>query len=210
MKYIIHTCKPRLWYVNKFLKPSLIKQGIRENDIIIWLDKNDLGNLRNFLNSLIILPNEDYIWHLQDDIIICSDFKQRAEEYNYDIICGYYSPYDKEIFGEVAPENAWYSFQCIKMPTSIQKDFLRWYQETGSIEHQDWVIENKFDDSFFHEYLKECYNGKILNLNPNLVDNVDYLLGGSLINKRNEIINSKYFYEQEKIDELKLKILGKG
>ena len=82
MKYIIHTCRARLWYVNQFLKPSLTKQGIRENDIIIWLDKNNLGNLRSFLNSLIILPNEDYIWHLQDDIIICSDFKERTEKYD--------------------------------------------------------------------------------------------------------------------------------
>ena len=203
MKYLIHTCSPRLWYIQQYLKPSLINQGIKEKDIIIWLDKCNLGNLKSFLNSLLILPDEDYIWHLQDDIIICSNFKEQSEKYNNEIICGYCCSYDNDICGEVEPKDAWYSFQCIKIPTQIQKDFLKWYQETGSIEHQDWVAANKFDDSFFHEYLKEYYNGKILNLNPNLVDNIDYLLGGSIINNRKEIIKSKYFNEPELIENLK-------
>ena len=141
------------------------------------------------------------------NIIICSDFKVRTEKYNNEIICGYCYSYDNDICGEVEPKDAWYSFQCIKIPTQIQKDFLKWYQETGSIEHQDWVTANKFDDSFFHEYLKECYNDKILNLNPNLVDNIDYLIGDSVINKRNEIIKSQYFNEQELIEQLKNEIL---
>ena len=33
MKYMIHTCEARLWYVEEYLIPSMLKQGIKEDDI---------------------------------------------------------------------------------------------------------------------------------------------------------------------------------
>lgn len=51
MKYLIHTCTKREWYVNDHLIPLLTEQGITKNDIKVWNDKNKAGNLESFVAS---------------------------------------------------------------------------------------------------------------------------------------------------------------
>jgi len=38
MKYMIHSCNSRLWYVEQYLIPSMIKQNIPREDIILFND----------------------------------------------------------------------------------------------------------------------------------------------------------------------------
>jgi len=38
MKYMIHACPERIWYVNNYLVPELLNQGITTQDIIVWND----------------------------------------------------------------------------------------------------------------------------------------------------------------------------
>ena len=43
MKYMIHLTPKREWYVNEYLIPSMIKQGIKREDIIKWNDDKGYG-----------------------------------------------------------------------------------------------------------------------------------------------------------------------
>ena len=80
MKYMIHSYSKRLWYVEKYLIPSMVEQGIDTSDIYVFNDSNNRGNLQAYLDSVDYILNneklykEDGIWHLQDDVIISSDF----------------------------------------------------------------------------------------------------------------------------------------
>ena len=74
-KYMIHTCPKRKWYVDEFLVPSMIEQGIDSQDITVYNDENEDGHLMAFMNSWKQLK-EGGTWHLQDDIIthVCVTF----------------------------------------------------------------------------------------------------------------------------------------
>ena len=86
MNYLIHTCIQRKWYVNEFLVPSMRAQGIEADEIIIYSDENGDGQLRSLINSYELIRGKD-TWHLQDDIIISSQFKELAEKHNSGIVC---------------------------------------------------------------------------------------------------------------------------
>ena len=80
MKYMIHACNSRLWYVQEYLVPSMLNQGIEQDDIILYVDENSVGNLASCINSFLALPDDNKgVWHLQDDVIISRDFKERTE-----------------------------------------------------------------------------------------------------------------------------------
>ena len=67
MKIMIHTCPERLWYVEEFLVPSLIAQGI--DDIKVWNDERRVGNLASCLASFASCSGGE-TWHMQDDVVI--------------------------------------------------------------------------------------------------------------------------------------------
>lgn len=211
-KYMIHTCNDREWYVYKFLIPSMLEQGINAEDIITYVDSSRLGNLLSCMDSFDSTGNIHCsgIWHLQDDIIISSKFKELTEYYDTSgVVCGYCGTEDthKHICGETTPKQMWYSFPCIRIPTHISYACSEWYFlfANRNPEYRLWVDAGKHDDSFFELYMQEyCHYLTVLNLKPNLVDHIDYLIGGSLINKiRSEPARSAYFEEQYLIDNLK-------
>lgn len=51
MIYFIHSCNARLWYVEKYLIPDMISQGIPRDDIILFNDHYSNGNQKSFYNS---------------------------------------------------------------------------------------------------------------------------------------------------------------
>ena len=51
MKYMIHSCNARLWYVEEILIPALTAQGISKDDIILFNDYYSNGNQKSFYNS---------------------------------------------------------------------------------------------------------------------------------------------------------------
>lgn len=207
MECMIHACEDRMWYVEKYLIPSLQEQGV---DSTVWCDNVD-GSLKSYIKSFHSLPYSGYTWHLQDDVIVCSDFKKRCEDLGENrIACGFYSRYDVKDkhtkSGEVTEEEMWYSFPCIGMPNIIASDFADWLLR-DEIQHkyQAYMQYNKYEDMLFRFYIVECLGGAtVINIEPNLVDHVDYLIGGSKINvQRDEPVTSLCFYEKYLVEDLK-------
>ena len=210
MKYLIHTCNKRLWYVNDYLIPSMTEQGIDVNDVAVYLDRNEEGCLESCMKAFQSVENQGSTWHLQDDVIICSDFKKLTEHiYEEEIVCGYcYSKDDrKRHVGRVPQKHMWYSFPCINIPNSIAKGCAKWYFNHAKFanDFQIWIKMKKYDDSIFDYYLQTFYsNVTVLNLAPNLVDHIDYLIGGSVINRirPEKETHAAYFEDTNLIDKL--------
>ena len=215
MKIMIHTCSSRKWYVNKYLVPSLSQQGIEPTDISIYCDEDQDGNLKSTLKSFDALPKNDCIWHLQDDVILASNFKDMMEDhtlpFDYSVVCGFCSIYDKGPAGEVYPKDMWYSFQCIKIDNKLAHEFVAWVQQKDEEQDGKYFLQisnNMFDDYLFKSFMEEKYpDMEVLNLAPNMVDHIDYLIGGSTLVKRKEKMVSRYFEEPELVEELKNRLM---
>lgn len=212
---MIHGCNARRWYINDYLVPQLIKQGLPH--YIRWIDYQEEGNLRSFLNSVQFLidycGDRQYVWHIQDDVCLASDFGQRVREleYNFDgIVCGFCCEkwnlgYLNKV-GVTKAKNEWYSFPCIRIPNRYWKEFLEWYQKAKGKEKLRQLAKNgKGDDSFWVRFIQERHpDDECLNLVPSLVEHVDYLIGGSQVGKRQSGARRLAYYWE---DEVALKVL---
>lgn len=218
-KYMIHSCNSRQWYVDQYLVPSMLEQGISEDDIMVWQDKDEQGNLKMFISSLEYLEDKPYgVWHLQDDVCICHDFKKRTEELDEGVVAGFCSSYDTDIYfgtdkttptGWVNIEDLWFSFCCMRIPEDIVKEYLYWWKNIAVNDGEVIRIcinEGKNDDYAFRLFVKNYYKGRqAYNCKPNLVNHIDYLIGGSLLNKRrgNRDVSSIMWEDDYIIEELK-------
>ena len=195
-QYLIHTCKSRLWYVKQYLVPSMREQGIK--NILIYTDTGD-GQLQAFIKSFEKTKGLD-TWHLQDDVIISSRFKELTEKHE-GLVCGFCNSYSKAQPGKSNVFDMWYSMPCIRIPGILFEHFVEWIQEDATqSKYHHYIVENKHDDVLFQQFLLDNYPRLVvLNLAPNLVNHIDHLLGGSLINQnRNrstEYIMSRYWDE---------------
>lgn len=212
--YLIHTCPERKDFVDNYLVPALKMQGIEKYRIFIYNDEYKLGNLQAYIKAAeLVREQRDNIQvvHLQDDIIPCSNFREQIE-YDYndlcEIVCGFSSQYDDiSRYYIQKPEKGWFSFQCIKFSNKMLQDFIRWLKTKGKEQHKNWWDAGKYDDSFFKEYIKTL-DLKVMNLNPTIVQCVDDVLGGSLINggrgfkmkspNFNDYATEKQFYDDYK------------
>lgn len=212
-KYIIHACPERMWYVDNYLVPSMKGQGIHNIDI--KCDNNHIGCLESCMQIFRSMDNEDEgSWHLQDDIIICSKFKKLTEQYNDGIVCAFTNVATTKI-GHVKPVNMWWSFPCIRIPDHIARECAEWYYSfaKGYAKFWEWVQMKKCDDNFFKEFLIRNYpDMDILNLVPNLVDHIDYLIGGSTVNqyRGDNHITSQYFSDKHLIKILQEELIRDG
>lgn len=217
-KYMIHACPKRMWYIEEYFLPSMLKQGINEEDITIYNDVNRDGNLESCLKSFESVPNDgEGTWHLQDDLILASNFKKQSEKYDYGIVYGFTGYYDKDKNGWlppgiVKPKQMWSSFQCVRIPNYIALKFAAWFRQymSRNYVYRKVVDTGKCDDWFFKTYLQsELKDIDILNLAPNIVDHVDRLIGGSVINGlREEPLYRARFWEEEELYEQLAKDLG--
>lgn len=203
-KYLIHACPKRIDYVNDYLVPSMLRQGIEKENILIYNDEKKLGNLRAFKASSELVCHEiSGTWHLQDDVIISSKFREVTETYDKGVVCGFCNVFSKDLpIGIRLMRDMWYSFPCIRIPNNVLKQFVQWlnYPDTQTT-YRYYIEANKFDDTLFRKFMTTKYPDKIVhNLCPNIVDNVDYLLGGSIINytrDKEKNVNSIYYNEQK-------------
>ena len=215
MKYMIHTIPKRLWYVEKYLIPSMIKQGIKKKDIYIYNDENKFGNLFAFLDSLKFinenLSEEQGIWHLQDDVIISRDFKETTEiEGKNMVVNGFvnknYANLEKS--GLVKVQDYWYSFPCVYIPNKYIDDFLNWIErvKTESPYRKRWN-KGRYDDWFFYKFLEEEFPiDYMYNLKPNLVDHIDYLLGYTTGTRSKSQVRAEYFEDLDLVKMLERNI----
>jgi len=192
--------------VEKYLIPAMTRQGIKEESIIVYQDVKCLGNLKAFMNSLRYLENDDTTWHLQDDIAISKTFKEKTESFTSGVVCGFCSTFDKyKKGGKVNVKDMWYSFPCIHIPNNLSKEFLRWFKENamGNEAYKHHLKENKHDDVLFMDFLKANYPSmEITHLIPNIVDHIDYLLGGSVVNpaRKDKRVTSLFWYDKDVVD----------
>lgn len=214
---MIHSCNPRLWYVKNFLIPALKAQGFTDSDIVLFNDDKMCGNLNSFLNSCIYVAEHfdrsDGIWHLQDDVMLCSDFADRLKLYPRKIVCnGFVSKMcsrgELEYVDYQDVKKYWMSFPCVYIPNRHIHGFLDWFH-AKCIVAGAWskaVSENKYDDFFFWTYMKERHsNEPIYNIKPSLVQHIDYMLSGSVTNKHRHAKALAYYWpEKETEKELEL------
>ncbi len=205
-KYMIHLIPEREWYVNKYLVPSMLKQGIKNEDIYLWNDEQHLGNLTSFVESMKVCGDYkcDGVWHLQDDVMISHRFKEFTEKLdNEGVVCGicYKKQTDPLPNLRVDKDKMWWSFQCIRIPTSVAKGFADWYFSYAgkTTVYKEYTAENKFDDTMFWIYLQD-FNKEIktvYNAVPNLVNHIDYLIGGSSLGYNRDFILEAHFWDDE-------------
>lgn len=214
MKYIIHSCEKRLWYVKEYFIPSLIKQGISEEDIIIWNDDQGWGCLKSWTNSCEWVKENldiyDGCWHLQDDVLVCHDFKERtANPPMNDIVCGYIAGLDhikEEDLGKHQIDKIQFSFPCTWIPNRYIVGFIDWFNKevaTGKY-MPNLYKKNKFDDLFFMKYMKKYHkNTYTYNLDENLVEHICDLIGGAIVTKylKNRARNFKDQYLVKELEE---------
>lgn len=187
-KYLIHTCKEREWYVDNFLIPSMVKQGIDNNNIYKYIDNNKEGNLiacmKAFLQVELFSDFDEIVWHLQDDVAISKEFKRYTEvNYETDIVCAFCTREQiARPIGQVDPVDMWYSFQCIGIKSYITSGCVNWFYTNGMFDKNiiPYFEKGLGDDEVFKYYCTEVCSGlKVLNLIPNLVEHIDFLIGGS-------------------------------
>lgn len=216
-KYFIHASKQRNWYIEEYLIPSMLKQGIDKNNIKVYLDTKEVGCLENCMHSFkdcYKTENGEGTWHLQDDVIISSDFKEVTEHYDgsEDIVCGICTLYDDPIImGRVSIHNMWYSFPCIYIPNKYSWECAENYFTLGDYEYDTrfWKSKKKGDDIVFKLFMERYYNNvKAINLKPNIVNHIDWLIGGSLVNKNRpeDKVVAKFWNEPELIRELERRL----
>lgn len=213
-KYVIHACPDRMDYVNNYLVPSMQEQGIKEEQIDIRCDKYGRGNLDQCMQIFSVMVGDGGAWHLQDDVLICRDFRERTEAVGEDIVvCGFVWGRDENInnVGYVNPGNMWWSFPCIYIPNHLALECSQWFYTRGRHDpkYTSWLASKRYDDLFFREFLKVYHTEeKVLNMKPCLVDHVDYLIGGSVVNKQRDEdqIRAYWFEDEDLVDELEKKI----
>lgn len=220
---MIHTYPKRLWYVEKYLVPSMIKQGINAEDIFIFNDSNNRGNLQAFLDSLDWIYKNSKLsemgyWHLQDDVIISKDFKERTEDSRIawnNVVNGFvssnYNSRKLNLTGWQEVKNSWLSFPCVYIPNKYIGSFMNWLEKAKTkdnvLEYKRRYESNRHDDFFFYEFLrKRCKNDMVLNLKPNLVDHIDFLIGGSINKPRKEQVRGYYFEDLDLVEKLERKL----
>ena len=218
-RYMIHTYPKRLWYVNEYLIPSMLEQGIAKDQIIVYNDEVGDGNLLACMKAFASCPNDiGGTWHLQDDVIISKDFKQRTEWYDQGLVCGFsserYDGNDKNKNGAVPRVRMWFSFPCIRIPNKWARECAEWVTKyiIGNPVYKQFWEGGANDDWAFRAYLKEFQRDCIaLNIIPNLVDHVDYLLGGgSGKKKRVKPVRAQYWTDNDLVKELEEKLNGRA
>lgn len=206
---MIHACPERMWYVAGHLLPALITSGIGPKQIKIWNDDKHRGNLLSCMDSFRFCARYGTdTWHIQDDVLPCRDFADRLEELDDEdgVLCGFGCgnfTQQSMIRGTVYIAQMWWSFPCIRIPDQIAGECAEWFFADAQHREQfrEWTRENKGDDAIFKSFLLERYpNMTVQNITPCLVEHVDYLIGGTTVNKsRHSQINRAAYWEDEEL-----------
>ena len=214
MRFLIHACPQRMWYVEEILVPMLKEQGAV--NIEIWNDSEKKGNLAACMESFASRDGDGGTWHIQDDVLPCRTFVQRCEELDEGLVYGFCCRNfgDRiDAYGRVYVPDAWNSFQCVRIPDPYARDCAEWVRsgawqgESASAELPILWKVGRGDDTFFHEFMK-CRHGMetAYNVKPNLVEHIDWLIGGSSLQWRDYIARAEYWEDYRLIAEVRARI----
>lgn len=214
---MIHACPSRIWYVDGFLIPSMLEQGIKREDITVWNDTERMGNLAACMAAFESCTGGGGTWHIQDDVIISRDFAERTKQHDDGVVYGFCSPHfhdDCTMIGKVYPPDMWNSFQCVRIPNEYARECVEWFNQEGKTVGTllPVIVANKGDDTIFHEFFERKHAGEMAtNLKPCLVNHVDYLLGGSVVNEwRGFFVQAEFWEDADLLADLQKKIKERG
>lgn len=211
--YMIHACPKRMWYVDDYLIPSMLEQGIKKEQILLYNDIKQLGNLHACMQSFLTL-SDDYngTWHLQDDVLLCKDFKQRTEQNDKGLVAGFISNrWNNDVpFGDVRADMMPWTFPCIRIPNDIAQKCARWVLSdiVNNPVYAHSFRDGNGDDLAFKMYLQTYHKDKKIRvLEPSLVEHIDWLIGGSSVgSKRLEPTVARRFDDQDLVEELEKRL----
>jgi hypothetical protein len=214
MKVLIHACPKRMWYVEGFLFPELERQGADE--VEVWNDTDGAGNLRSCMASFASRTGEGGTWHIQDDVLLHRDFVKLCRKFDDGVVyafCNEKFTDDPKQIGRVSVEDAWHSFQCVRIPDSYARECAAWLEGPGKTTafYHLWMKTGKMDDDVFRTFLiNEHGREMVTNLKPNLVEHVDWIIGGSILSPWCEFFARAYYWDDEElVDELKEAVKGR-
>jgi hypothetical protein len=214
MKVLIHACPKRMWYVEGFLVPELERQGA--DKIEVWNDTEGKGNLRACMEAFAAQSGEDGTWHIQDDVLLCRDFVERCRQHDEGVVYGFCNEAftdDPLQTGHVNVEDAWHSFQCVRIPDAYARECAAWLEGPGKTSgmYSIWIQSGKMDDDVFRTFLIDRHGREnVLNLKPNLVEHVDWIVGGSVLHPwRGYIARAHFWDDEDLVRELKEAVKGK-
>jgi len=212
-RYMIHACPKRMWYVNEHLIPSMLEQGISREQITVWCDTKQEGNLKACMHAFQSLPDDNEgTWHLQDDVLLARDFRRKTERYNAGLVAGFISQrYSaKAKAGIVTIENAPWSFPCIRIPNKMARACAEWTLTylVGNPVYANYIGDGNGDDWAFKSFAKDyCKDVMCYNLQPSIVEHIDNLIGGSSVGTRRDgPTYAKHFEDSDLVEELRRRI----
>lgn len=204
VRYMIHATPKRMWYVEEYLIPSMFEQGI--DDVDVWVDEDNEGNLMSCMKAFEECGRyKGGTWHMQDDVIISRDFAKRAARANSEILCGFHCT-------QYEMPKMQYSFPCIYIPNDYAAKCAEWFFKPEQQKRfSNFIQRRKCDDEVFMAF-QQMMKYPYKNLNPCMVDHVDYLIGGSVANfDRGKAFQSraKYWQDEDLVKELEVKLANR-
>lgn len=210
IEFIIHACPARLDYVNTCLVPSIEDIGIHRESILIFNDENGIGCLESFIRSCAFIKEAigpyGGLWHLQDDVILSNrfaSFRMNHPDLQNVVVNGFvhkaFNPKEYRLIGLQPVKNYWMSFPCIYIPNRLICEFYDWFNEEVIVKgkYARYYYANKYDDFFFWTFMKMRHGNEVIyNCAPNLVNHIDYLLGGSQINEHHAERTLAYYWDE--------------
>ena len=161
-------------------------------------------------------PAEDGTWHIQDDVLLCRDFVERCRQHDEGVVYGFCNVEftdDPLQTGRVSVEDAWHSFQCVRIPDAYARECAAWLDGPGRTSglYPVWIRSGKMDDDVFRTFLRDQHSRETVeNLKPNLVDHVDWIIGGSILSPwRGHIARAYYWDDEDLVRELQEAVKGK-
>lgn len=214
MKVLIHACPKRMWYVEGFLLPELERQGADE--VEVWNDVERKGNLKSCMASFASRTGDGGTWHIQDDVLLCRDFVERCRQNDEGVVYGFCNVEftdDPLQTGRVSVVDAWHSFQCLRIPDAYARECAAWLDGPGRTSglYSIWIKSGKMDDDVFRTFLVDQHGREtVVNLKPNLVDHVDWIIGGSILSPwRGHIARAYWWDDEDLVEELQEAVKGK-
>ena len=192
----------------------MIEQGIPPDNIDVWLDSNKDGCLFSCMKCFEYVGKKGGgRWHLQDDVCISSDFREKTEKYDEGVVTGFMRNEWQALSpkaGKVPAVYMWNSFQCIRIPDELAGECAEWFFTDAAYRdtYKESVELNKHDDSLWYDFFVERHTEDwVFNLAPSIVEHVDWLIGGSVINKwRGKAARGDLWEDDEAIEKLTKKL----
>lgn len=191
-----------------------MEQGIHEENIEVWLDKDRDGCLLSCMKCFQYCGTKGGgRWHLQDDVMIARNFRKQTEKYNEGVVTGFMRKEWQGLTpqaGRVPAVYLWNSFQCIRIPDEFAGECAEWFFTDAAYRdtYKEFVDRNNGDDSIWYDFFVEKHTEEwVYNIAPSIVEHIDFLIGGSVVNKhRGHEARGDLWEDEEAFEEMKAKL----